>query len=240
MKKRKDNKTVIRDNNKKSDKFKSRDKQYVVFGLGRFGRSVARHLEEHGCSVMAIDEDEKKVRLVSDYVTTAVCMDIADEDAAKELGLSNFDGAVVSMVNNLEKAVLATLCMKENGIEQIIVEAYDETQGKVLKKVGADTIVYPEREMGVHLANNLAFDNLLDAVELFDDYSVADVNAPKTWIGKNLIELNLRAKYDINVIAIKRNGEIDVNPDSKKPIQGKDVLVVLGKNEVLKKLSREI
>ena len=215
-------------------------KQYVVIGLGRFGRSVAKHLEANGCTVMAIDMDEKKVNLVSDYVTSAMCLDISNEEATNELGLSNFDGAVISIVNSLEKAVLATICAKEHGIKQIIVEAYDETQGKVLKKVGADKIVYPEHEMGNHLAKNLAFDNFLDAVELSDGYSIAEIQTPEEWVGKNLIELNLRVKYDINVIALKRDREIDVTPVADMPLLEGDILVILGANHILKKLSKVV
>ncbi|MDO5156577.1 MAG: TrkA family potassium uptake protein [Eubacteriales bacterium] len=215
-------------------------KQFVVIGLGRFGRSVAKHLEKNGCNVMAIDEDEKKVNMISEYVTSAMCLDISDEEVVKELGLSNFDGAVISIVHSLEKAVLATICVKENGIGQVVVEAYDETQGKVLKKLGADVVVYPEREMGVHLANNLAFDNFLDAIELTSDYSIADIQTPKDWVGKNLIELNLRAKYDVNIIAIKRGTKVDMTPPADIRLAEEDVLMVLGENNILKKLSHTI
>ncbi len=221
-------------------KKKAEKKQFVVIGLGRFGRSVAKHLEANGCMVMAIDSDEKKVNLVSEYVTSAMCLDIADEDVAKELGLSNFDGAIISIVHSLEKAVLATICAKEYGIKQVIVEAYDETQGKVLNKVGADEIVYPEREMGTRLANNLAFDNFLDTVELSADYSMADIEVPEEWIGKNLIELNLRAKYDMNVLALKRDGEMIVTPAADMSFIENDVVVIMAHNRTLKKLSASI
>lgn len=219
---------------------KNTKKQFVVIGLGRFGRSVAKHLEANGCMVMAIDEDKKRLNLIADYVTTAMCVDISDEDVVKELGLSNFDGAVISIVHNLEKAVLATICTKEYGIKQVIVEAYDEMQGKVLNKVGADMIVYPEREIGVHLANNLAFDNFLDSIELSSDYSIAEIHLPKQWIGKNLIELNLRAKYDVNVIALKRGNEIDVTPVADMTFLENDILMIIGQNSILKKLSNSI
>lgn len=219
---------------------KNTKKQFVVIGLGRFGRSVAKHLEANGCMVMAIDEDKKRLNLIADYVTTAMCADISDEDVVKELGLSNFDGAVISIVHNLEKAVLATICAKEYGIKQVIVEAYDEMQGKVLNKVGADMIVYPEREIGVHLANNLAFDNFLDSIELSSDYSIAEIPLPKQWIGKNLIELNLRAKYDVNVIALKRGNEIDVTPVADMTFLEHDILMIIGQNSILKRLSNSI
>ena len=215
-------------------------KQYVVIGLGRFGRSVAKSLEANGCSVLAIDEDEKKVNLVSEYVTSAMCLDISNEDAANELGLGNFDGAVISKVNSLEKAVLATICVKEKGVKQVVVEAYDDTQAKVLKKLGAVKIVFPEREMGKHLANNLSFDNFVDTVELSNGYSVVEIHVPHAWVGKNLIELKLRTKYEVNVIAIKHNNNTDVTLAADKPLLEGDILVMLGENEVLKKLSKAV
>ena len=154
-------------------KKKIEKKQYIVIGLGRFGRSVARQLEANGCMVLAVDREEKNVNTVAEYVTRAMCMDITDEDAVEELGLSNFDGAVVSIGHNLDAAIFAVMWAKEQGVTQVIAKANDENQGKILTKVGADEIVYPEREMGYHLAKNLAFGNFLDAVELTADYSIA-------------------------------------------------------------------
>lgn len=212
-------------------------KQYIVIGLGRFGRSVARHLEANGCMVMAVDKDEKKVNLVSEYVTRAMCLDISDEEAVKELGLSNFDGVVVAIGHNLEAAIFSIMWAKEEGVKLLIAEAYDETQGKILAKVGADEIVYPEREMGYHLAKNLAFGNILDAVELSSGYSIAELPVLQKWIGKNLIELKLRDKYHVNVIAVKRNHNLEVTPSADKPFQEGDVVVLLGRNDTLKKLS---
>lgn len=212
-------------------------KQYMVIGLGRFGRSVARHLEANGCLVLAVDKEEKKVNLVAEYVTRAMCLDISDEDAVKELGLSNFDGVIVAIGHNLEAAIFATIWAKEEGVKQLIAEAYDETQGKILAKVGADEIVYPEREMGYHLAKNLAFGNILDAVELTAGYSIAEIPVLSKWIGKNLIELKLRERYHVNVIAVKRNRELEVTPSAEKEFAQGDVLVLLGSNDILKKLS---
>lgn len=221
-------------------KKKKGKKQFVVIGLGRFGRSVAVYLEMNGCDVMAIDEDEKKVNAISEYVTSAMCLDISNEEAVKELGLSNFDGAVVSIVRNLEKAVLATFCLKEYGISQVIVEAYDEMQGKILTKVGADQIIYPEHEMGLHIANTLAYDNFLDLIELSEDYTIADIKTPAAWVGKNLIELNLRAKYDVNIIAIKNQEDMKVTPSADVRLKEDDILMILGENDTLKKLSGAI
>ncbi len=216
---------------------KMEKKQYIVIGLGRFGRSVARNLEANGCMVLAVDKEEKNVNLVAEFVTRAVCLDITDEDAVQELGLENFDGAIVAIGQSLDAAVLGVMWAKEQGVPNVIAKAYDDTQGKILTKVGADEIVYPEREMGDHLAKALAFGNFLDAVELTADYSIAEVTVLPEWDGRNLRELRLRDKYHINVIAVKRNHDLEINPSAEEIIRDGDALVLLGKNEVLKKLS---
>lgn len=216
---------------------KMEKKQYIVIGLGRFGRSVARNLEANGCMVLAVDKEEKNVNLVAEFVTRAVCLDITDEDAVQELGLENFDGAIVAIGQSLDAAVLGVMWAKEQGVPNVIAKAYDDTQGKILTKVGADEIVYPEREMGDHLAKALAFGNFLDAVELTADYSIAEVTVLPEWDGRNLRELRLRDKYHINVIAVKRNHDLEINPSAEEVIRDGDALVLLGKNEVLKKLS---
>lgn len=218
-------------------KAKKKKKQYMVIGLDRFGKSVAKSLEANGCMVLAIDKDQKKINQIADYVTSAMCLDITDEEAIEELGINNFDGAIISFANNLEGAVLATVCLKDRGIPCVIAEAYDNSQGKVLKKVGVDRIIYSEQEMGVHLANNLAFDHFIDTVELSSEYTIAEIQTPASWVGKSLIELNLRKKYDVNVIAHKRNNETDITPIADMPLLKDDVLVILGKNNTIKKLS---
>ncbi len=166
-----------------------------------------------------------------------MCLDVTNEDALMELGGRNFDGAVISIGHSLDASVLAAIWAKEQGIRQIIAKAYDDMQGKILTKLGVDEIVYPEKEMGVHLANNLAFNNLLDTTELTSDYSMADVGVLKSWVGKSLKELNLRKKYDVNVIAIKRGGALSINPSADDPTQKDDVFVLLGKNNTLKRIA---
>ena len=218
-------------------KRKAEKKQYIVIGLGRFGRSVAKQLEANGCMVLAVDNKEKNVNMIAEYVTRAVCMDITDEDAVGELGLGNFDAAIVSIGSNINAAIFAIICAKEKGVKTVIAKAYDEMNGKILTKVGADEIIYPEREMGCHLAKNLAFGNFVDTVELTADYSIAEIPILPQWVGKNLKELNLREKYRINVIAAKRNGELEVSPSADRKFVDEDILLILGKNEVLKKLS---
>lgn len=216
---------------------KSRQKEYIIIGLGRFGNSVAKQLEANGCKVLAIDRNEQRIRQIAEYVTLAMCLDVADEEALEELGGRNFDGAVISIGHSLDASVLATIWAKEQGIKQVIAKAYDETQGKILTKIGADEIVYPEKETGVHLANNLAFNNLIDTIELSPEYSIAEVTILTDWIGKSLIELKLREKYDVNVIAIRRGGSLILNPAADAPSKKNDVFVLLGTNNTLKKIA---
>lgn len=216
---------------------KSKQKEYIVIGLGRFGSSVAKQLEANGCKVLAIDRNEQRIRQIAEYVTLAMCLDVGDEEALEELGGRNFDGAVISIGHSLDASVLAAIWAKEQGIKLVIAKAYDETQGKILTKIGADEIVYPEMETGVHLANNLAFNNLVDTIELSSEYSIAEVTILTDWIGKSLIELKLRDKYDVNVIAIKRNGSLIVNPAADAPSKKNDVFVLLGTNTTLKKIA---
>ena len=212
-------------------------KEYIVIGLGRFGTSVAKQLEANGCKVLAIDRDEKKIRQIAEYVTLAMCVDVTNEDSLKELGGRNFNGAIISIGHSLEAAVFASIWAKEQGIAQVIAKAYDEMQGKILMKIGVDDIVHPEKERGVHLANALAFNNLFDAIELTSEYSIADIDILNSWIGKNLKELNLRKKYGVNVVAIRRNGSLVINPDADAPVEKNDIFVLLGLNSTLRKIA---
>lgn len=221
-------------------KNKNEKKEYVVFGLGRFGSSVAKQLEANGCTVLAVDNNAKKINAISDYVTHSACLDITNEEAMSELGLSNFDGCVVSIGHNLEAAIFAVIAAKEHGIKKVICKAYDQMQGKILTKVGADEIIYPEREMGRHLANNLAFENMLDTVELTSDYSIADVPVLKEWVGKSLADIRLRDRYHVSAIALKHDRELEISPSATKKFIDGDILVLLGTNETLKKFANKL
>lgn len=212
-------------------------KEFLVLGLGRFGKSVALQLEANGCHVLAVDKDPQKVNQVADYVTMAMCVDIANEDALEELGVRNFDGAVIAIGHSLEAAVLSTIWVKEQGVKQIIAKAYDPTQGKILLKVGADEVIYPEHEIGMELANKLAFNYLLETIELTADYSIVEFPIMKEWIGKTLKELKLRDQFKVNVIAILRNGSLLVPPPVDVPGMPEDVYMILGENSILNRLT---
>jgi len=212
-------------------------KEFVVFGLGKFGCSVAKTLADNGCQVMAVDSEQSKVEEIAADVTFAVCTDVTDAEAVHSLGIRNFDGAVVAIGENLEASVLVTIIAKEMGIPYVLAKAQTELQAKVLKKVGADKIIFPEKESGMRIANNLASGNFFDAIELSTKYSMMDLDVPADWIGKTLRELNLRATRKINIIGIKRNEEFEITPDPDAPLLEDDVLVVIGNNQALKKLT---
>lgn len=212
-------------------------KEFVVFGMGRFGSSVAKTLSENGCQVLAVDMDQSKIELIADAVTYAVCTDVTDVDAVHSLGISNFDGAVIAIGGSLEASVMVTILAKELGIPYILAKARNELHAKILKKVGADMVVFPEKETGIRIAHNLMEGNLFDAIELSTQYSMMDFSVPEDWIGKSLRELNLRAAKKINVIGLKRNGKLDITPEADMPLEKDDVLIVIGKNHALSKLT---
>ncbi|NLU40891.1 MAG: TrkA family potassium uptake protein [Firmicutes bacterium] len=213
-------------------------KQYAVIGLGRFGSSVARTLSDLGHEVLAIDIDEERVQQVEGFVTHAVQADATDESAMMSLGIRNVDVAIVSIGENLEASILATLILKDLGVRYVACKATSELHGKVLERVGADRVVYPERDMGVRVAHNLVSSSLIDYIELSPDYSIAEIVARPEFAGKTLRELNLRAKYDyaINIIAIRSGDAVRISPRADDKIHENDILVVMGSNEAIKKL----
>ncbi|WP_167955802.1 potassium channel family protein [Anaerosporobacter faecicola] len=213
------------------------NKEFVVFGLGRFGKSVATTLADSGCEVLVVDDNEDKIQEMADIVTYAVKANVTDVDTMETLGISNFDGAIVAIGEDLEASVMVTILAKELGIPYVLAKAQNDLHAKILKKVGADMVVFPEKETGIRIANNLLLGNFFDAVELSSTFSMMEVEALKEWDGHSLRELNLRAKYKVNVIGIKKNGVLDINPDADIAVSKNDVLVMIGKNETLNKLA---
>lgn len=209
-------------------------KQFAVIGLGRFGSSVARTLYEMDFEVMGIDENEDRINEIIQYVTHAVVADSTDEMALKEIGIRNFDVVVVAIGADIQASILAVLILKEMGVKKIVAKAQNERHGQVLYKVGADRVVFPERDMGVRVAHNLISANVLDFIELAEDYSVAEVVVSRQMIGKTLRQLDVRAKFGVNVIAIKSGENFNIAPGPDEIIKEKDVLVVIGHNMDLK------
>ena len=215
-------------------------KQFVIIGLGRFGSSVAKTLYALGHDVLAIDSNEDLVQEISDSVTHSVQMDATDENALRTLGLRNFDVAVVTIGANIQASVMATLLVKDMGIKYIIAKGNSDLHAKVLYKIGADRVILPEKDMGVRVAHNLVSSSILDYIELSPDYSIIEIESPKEWYGKSMKELSLRSKYGINVMAIKRNNEVNISPDADDVINKDDIVVAIGSAEDLTKLEGKI
>ncbi len=214
-------------------------KQYVVIGCGRFGSSVATTLYLLGHEVMAVDKNEEKVQDISDLVTHAVQVDATDENALKSLGIRNFDVAVISIGSDVQSSIMATLIAKELGVKYILCKAQNEMQAKVLYKIGADRVVFPERDMGVRVAHNLVSENVLDHIELDPDYSIVEIVAPDRWVKKSIKDLDLRAQYGINVMAIKQGKNINISPGPEDKLKMGDILVVIGKNTEINKIEQK-
>jgi len=213
-------------------------KQFVVVGLGRFGMSVASSLSENGYNVLAIDKQSERIQDIADTVTHAVEADATDEEALRTLGVRNFDVAVISIGDNIHANILSTLILKEMGVPYVIVKAQDTLHGKVLKKVGADRVVYPERDMGVRIAHNLISSNVLDYIEFAPDYSIVEIIATSNMIGKSLYELELRSQFGVNVMAIKRGQHINVTPGANDKVLEGDTLVIMGENKNLNRVKQ--
>jgi trk system potassium uptake protein TrkA len=223
-------------------------RQFAVIGLGRFGASVARTLAKKGHQVLAIDKEEHITQDISDEVTQAVCLDATDEKALRSVGIENVDVAVVGMGTNLEASILITLNLKEIGIKEIVCKAVNEDHKKVLEKIGATKVILPEREMGARVANSLISTSVIEHIELSGESSIVELIPPKEFMGKSLREINVRAKFGVNVIAIKRKIPsatkkeeeeiVNVSPRAEDTIKKGDVLVVLGPNENIEKLKK--
>ncbi|MBM7558056.1 potassium channel family protein [Halanaerobacter jeridensis] len=211
-------------------------KQFVVIGLGRFGSSVATTLAQKGYDVLAIDQKEELVEEISNVVTHAVQADATDEDALKSLGVNNFDIGIVSIGDNIHGNILATLILKELGVPNVVVKAQDSMHGKLLSKIGADKVVYPERDMGARVANNLISANVLDHIELAPGYNIAELIASENLIGHSLQELDLRQKFGVNVLAIKTDDGINISPNASDLLNKGDVLVVMGQEDSIEQL----
>lgn len=213
------------------------DKSVVVFGAGRFGSALSIELFKDNLEVMIVDNDEEKIQNLANRVTTGIIADLKDEDAIEELGLKNFDLAVVAIGSDLESAIMATVAAKEHGIETIYAKAPTPMYGRILKKVGADYIIYPEREVAESLARSIAGSSLMEYINFSDEYSVAEIKTPKTWTNKSLKDLDLRSKNNIMVVAIRRAGKMIISPMADDKIYETDSLIILARYEDIEKLT---
>ena len=189
-------------------------KSYIVIGLGKFGSQAAKRLYELGCDVLAIDRNSELVQPISNQVTQAVVADARDKEVLRALGAKDFECAIVAIGDDPADSVLATMNLKELGVPYIVCKASDETHRQVLMKLGADRVVIPEQEHADRLAKNLSSPNVLDYIEISEEYGIIEIPAPKGWQGKSLKELNVRAKLGVNIIAVETNGHINVSPSA--------------------------
>lgn len=213
-----------------------KEKQIIVIGLGRFGQSVATTLFKMGHDVLAVDDDENTIQEIADSVTHAVQMDATDEMALRTLGIRNFDIAVVSIGTNIQSSIMVTLNLKEAGVKKVVAKATNDMHARLLTKIGADKVILPEHDMGIRVAHNLVAVNILDFIELSPDYSIVEVQAPVSWYDKDIKTLDARAKYGINIMAIKSESDINISPRATDRILEGDILVVIGSIDDLSKI----
>ena len=203
-------------------------KEFVVIGLGRFGGSIVRELILQGANVMAIDSSQERVDDFAQIATQAIVADTTDESVIKSLGLWNFEHVIVAIGEDIQSSILTTLILKELGVPQITAKANNDYHEKVLRKIGADFVVHPERDMGIRIANNMLSNNVLDYLELSDEHSIMEIRVSDRIAGRSLVDLDIRAKYDINIVGIKRGEQILISPSPTDPILSGDILLVIG------------
>lgn len=212
-------------------------KTFVVIGLGRFGSAVATELCKLGHEVLAIDGREEHVQAVSGEVTHAVAGDARDPAVLRTLGVRNYDCAIVAVGDDVGNSALITLNLKELGMRKIVCKAQSHVHRKILEKIGADKVVFPEHEMGVKLAQGLSHSNILNFIELSDDYGILEIALPKGWAGFSIRVLDVRAKYKVNIIAIRdKTGRMIVAPGADYILQDSDAVIILGRNEDINRL----
>lgn len=217
---------------------KNAKKQFLVLGLGRFGSSLAKSLAQLGHEVMAADRDDALVQEIAPYVTQAVQADATDEAALDAIGVHNFDAAIVSIGTNISDSILVSVLCKEKGVPYVVAKAVDELHAKVLRKVGVDRVVFPERDMGQRVARSLVAPNILDLMELADDYQIAELTLPEKWQNRTIVDVNVRRNYGLSVIAIHRGAQFLASPGAETTFAAGDVLIVLGKQQDIDAINR--
>lgn len=215
-------------------------KEFVVIGLGRFGGSIVRELIDQGADVMAIDITPERVDEFAPIATQAVVADTTDEAVLKSLGIRNFEHVIVAIGDNIQSSILTTLMLKEIGVKKITVKAQNDYHEKVLRKIGADQVVHPERDMGIRIANNILSNNVLDYLELSDEHSIMELIVNERIAGKSLIDLDIRAKYGINIVAVKRGNSINVSPPASEKLLLNDILIIIGADVDISRFEKKV
>ncbi len=212
------------------------NKSYAVFGLGRYGRSVAEELVRNGAEVLAVDVDEELVNEAAQVIPVCKCADITDPEVIEKLDIADMDVVVIAMANSLESAVMAITLCKEAGVKEVIVKCVEGMHEKIFKRLGADRVVFPEREAGTRLAKNILSSGFIDAIELSKNVSMVEIQMKPEWVGKNLVQLNLRKKYSINVVAILKDGEVITSINPETPLEKDEQLIVIANTDKVGKL----
>ena len=209
---------------------------FAIFGLGRYGIAVAKELVEHGMEVIAVDEDQDTVNSAASFLPICKCADVTDAEVITRLGIAEIDTVIICMAGNLEASVLAVTLCKDAGVKNVIAKCANEMHQKILLRVGADQVVFPENESGTRLAKNLLSSGFIDMISLSKDVSMVEIDVKDEWIGKNLIELNLRKKYGMNIVAIKRGESVSVNINPEQILEDGNTLIVIANTAQLAKL----
>lgn len=215
-------------------------KVFAVIGLGRFGGSIVRTLAQEGMEVLAIDADEDRVNEFAKIASHTIVGDTTDENVLKSIGISNFDHVIVAIGENIQASILTTLMLKELGVDHVTVKAQNDYHEKVLRKIGADTVVHPERDMGRRIAYNIVSNNILDYLELSEDHSIVEIVASEKMNGKSIFDLDIRARYGLNIVAIKRGTNINVSPQAHDAINAGDILIVVGADTDISRFERKV
>jgi len=205
-------------------------KQIAVLGLGRFGRSLANTLMDLGHDVLGVDQSEEIVAEMAPRLTNCVQADVKDERALKALGLRNFDVVVISIAT-LQSSIFATMLLKEMGVQKVVCKATSDLNAKILSRIGADRVIFPERDMGVRLARTIVNADIIDFIALSNTHGMLEITTPRIWINKSIRETDARRKYGVNIVAISRGGQMIVTPSPDEVLREEDAIIIIGSNE---------
>ncbi|RHW31150.1 TrkA family potassium uptake protein [Neobacillus notoginsengisoli] len=215
-------------------------KDFAVIGLGRFGGSICRRLSELGMEVLAMDNDEERVNEYASIASHAILGDSTDEAVLKGIGIRNFDHVIVAIGDNIQASILTTLILKELGVKHVTAKALNDYHEKVLLKIGADMVAHPERDMGIRIANNISTSNVLDYLDVSDEHSIVEIVANEKLGGHTIIDLNIRARYGLNIVAIKRGEDIIVSPMASEKIWLGDILIIIGADSDIERFRKKV
>lgn len=214
--------------------------QYAVIGLGRFGSSLAKELVRQGFEVLGVDRDEEAVDALRRELTHTVAADCTDEEVVRALGIRNFDCAIVAIGDDIQASIMTAILLKELGVKQVVAKAMTELHGKVLARIGVDRVIFPERDMGIRVAHQLVSPNLLDYIEISNDYTIAEIAVPRCLSGQTLKQLDPRAKYGCSVVAINKKQGVIIAPTANDTVEERDIMVVIGTNEQIETFEHEV